>query len=258
MPKLEIRACMLQVISDLSPKKPGEGNLQSVSVLNETHRRLGGVSDHTLEEAILTVYHEFFRTGYLAWGFNLNNPSPPFFHVTEQGMRALSQLSRDPSNPAGYLQHLAARVAINSIAISYLHESLACFTHDLPKASAVMIGCASESMALELRDVIVAKLNALGRVVPQGMTDWRIKTIMDAVFTFLEQSSGVMPKALRESLRSYWPAFLQQIRAARNDAGHPTAVSPVTFETVHASLLIFPELCEWIVSVRDWVNVNLK
>jgi hypothetical protein len=120
-----------------------------------------------------------------------------------------------------------------------------------------MLGCAAESMVLELRDAVVAKFTVTGRLVPPGTTDWRIKLVADAVFGLLLQNSAAMPRALRDSFQSYWPAFLQQIRAARNDAGHPTGVDPVTFEKAHASLLIFPELSEWLVSVRDWVNASL-
>jgi hypothetical protein len=257
MTQQDIRACMLRVISESSPRRPGQGNLQSVGVLRDTYQRLGAPHDHLLEEAVLTVFHELFRTGYLAWGFNLANPNPPFFHVTEQGVRALSQLSRDPANPQGYLQHLAASATINPVAMSYLKEALLCFTHDLPKAAAVMLGCASESLILDLRDVVVARLNATNRPAAAALTDWRIKTVADALFSVLQQNSAAMPRPLRESLQSYWLAFLQQIRAARNDAGHPTGIDPVTFETVHASLLIFPEVCRWLVSVRDWANSEI-
>jgi len=32
------------------------------------------------------------------------------------------------------------------------------------------------------------------------------------------------------------------LRAGRNKAGHPSNIKPLTLDTVHASLLIFPEL----------------
>ncbi|MEW6330274.1 MAG: hypothetical protein AB1560_02335 [Pseudomonadota bacterium] len=253
----EIRACMLKVIADLEPR-PGEGNLQSGGVLGETAKRLGGRLDHSLQEAVLTVFHDLFRTGYLAWGFNLANPSPPFCHTTEQGRRALSNLSRDPSNPEGYLNNLAKMAKLNSVADSYLREGLACFVQDLPKAAAVMVGGASESIALELRDTIVQKLQALNRAVPNGMNDWRFKLVLDAMYLFFDQSSGQMPREMRDPFKSYWPAFLQQIRTARNEAGHPSSIDPVTFDTVHASLLIFPELARLTQQLGSWVSRDYK
>jgi hypothetical protein len=58
-----------------------------------------------------------------------------------------------------------------------------------------------------------------------------------------------MDGKLWEQVEAYWPAFMQQIRAVRNDAGHPAALDPTTPESVHASQLIFPEFA--------WVNEGL-
>ena len=63
-----------------------------------------------------------------------------------------------------------------------------------------------------------------------------------------------MPRPLSEAFESYWPAFLQQIRVSRNAAGHPTSVEPVEESTVHASLLIFPELLKLSTELEDWIS----
>lgn len=254
----DLRACLLEVIADHAPERPGSGNLQSGSVLNEVRERFGGGRQHELEEAILTAFHDLLRTGYLAWGFNLANPNPPFFHLTEQGRKSLERLSRDPGNPEGYLGFLAKSARLNPIADSYLKEAVNCFIHDLPKAAAVMVGGASESMVLELRDAITNRAQSLGRTLPKGINDWRFKVALDATYTFLDDSSPEMPYELRDSFTSYWPAFMQQIRSSRNEAGHPSSIDPVTYETVHASLLIFPELAKLTRTLIDWVSNEYK
>jgi hypothetical protein len=66
-----------------------------------------------------------------------------------------------------------------------------------------------------------------------------------------------MKRELRESFEAYWAAFAQQIRTVRNDAGHPTSVDPVTPDTVHASLLIFPELARLASGLSHWVATDL-
>jgi hypothetical protein len=33
------------------------------------------------EQVILTCWHDLFREGRLSWGYDLNNPDAPFFHV---------------------------------------------------------------------------------------------------------------------------------------------------------------------------------
>jgi hypothetical protein len=66
-----------------------------------------------------------------------------------------------------------------------------------------------------------------------------------------------MKRELRESFEAYWSAFAQEIRAVRNDAGHPTSVDPVTSDTVHASLLVFPELARLASGLSRWVADEL-
>jgi hypothetical protein len=41
---------------------------------------------------------------------------------------------------------------------------------------------------------------------------------------------------------------------ARNDAGHPKSVEPVTFDDAHAALLIFPKLAKLNTDLLIWVS----
>jgi hypothetical protein len=231
-------------------------SLQSRTVIDEVARKLGlhGNGDHS--QPILTVFGELFRTGYLSWGYNASNPDPPFFHITEIGKRALEYQSRDPSNEQGYLTHLGTIGTLSPIAISYLKEALRTFNSDCPKASAVMIGCAAETLALELRDVMVSRLASSGRQTPAALVDWRIKTVLDEIQRQLEAARAQMDRGLRETFSAHWSSFVHQIRMVRNDAGHPTSIDPVTTANVHASLLIFPELFQLQRDLVNWVNIN--
>lgn len=252
----DIRGTLLRIIDSRRPKRPTDGNLQSTSVLAETAKSLGALHNHELEEAILTVFHDLFRTGYLAWGHNLANPNPPFFHVTDVGRRSLRNLSRDPGNPDGYFAHVTTMGIDSPIALSYLREAVECYTVDLPKAAAVMVGAAAECLTLELRDAVVAATEAIGEPVARDLRDWRIKTVLDAVKKTLDEKARAMPSQLRESYSAYWPAFTQQIRAVRNEAGHPTSVDPISLESVHGSLLIFPELGGLSARLKSWIQEN--
>lgn len=78
--------------------------------------------------------------------------------------------------------------------------------------------------------------------------------MIDSLKRELELQKGNMPVPLYEAFEAYWPAFTQQIRTARNEAGHPTSVDPITPETVHASLLIFPELAKLGSELKSWVS----
>lgn len=252
-----VREVLLAEIKAQEPKNQTGPTLQQGTVLNAVARKLGANYNQDLELAILTQWGELFRTGLLAWGLNLSNPNPPFFHLTERGRQALGNLRRDPSNPAGYLRHLASIANPNAVAISYLKEGLECYVAGLFKAAAVMIGASAESVILDLRDATVRKLTSVGKPIPKHMEDRRIKPVSDALHGFFEGHKAGFSRELREPFEAYWSAFAQQIRATRNEVGHPLSVDPVTSDTVHASFLIFPELVRLADSLSRWVAEDL-
>ncbi|MBM4066111.1 MAG: hypothetical protein FJ266_10810 [Planctomycetes bacterium] len=251
----DIRKVMLEVISEFSKR---EHSFQSQSVLDETAKRLNVRNNIALEQAILTFWQDLFISGQIAWGYNLCNPNPPFCHLTEQGRKTLEHYSRDPVNPDGYLAYLHSIGGLNSIAQSYIDEALKTYNSNCFKATAVMLGAASESLILRLRDTLISRMSLLGHTTPTSLTDWRIKKVSDSIEKILETKKNDMPAKLREAFDAYWSAFVHQIRAVRNDAGHPTSVNLVTQEPVHASLLIFPEIYKLISELENWINSSFS
>jgi hypothetical protein len=257
-PRPSIREVILTEIVAQTPQDQFGPALNQTSVLNAAARRVGITQNPELEQAILTQWSELFRTGLLAWGLNLSNPSPPFFHLTERGRQALENVTRDPSNPGGYLRHLSSMGRIDSVVLSYLREALDCYVAGLFKAAAVMVGGAAEKTVLDLRDAVTQKLASLGRTIPTQLGDWRIKVVSDALRTFLDANKAQFGRELRDSFEAAWGAVVQQIRSTRNDVGHPTSIDPVTPDTVHASLLVFPELVKLTAGLETWVTNNLS
>ncbi|MCA1202529.1 hypothetical protein [Priestia flexa] len=247
-----IRKTVLEVVNEMEGKGPGY--FQQGLILRESADKLNINGNGELERVLLTYWHDLFRNGYLAWGYNLANPDPPFVHITEQGRLILSNLSRDPSNPEGYLVYLANNAELNPIAKSYLEEALLTFNQSCFKAAAVMIGAAAESMILELRDTVVSRMKQLNKRIPTQFNDWRIKTVSDQIEKELNAIKRTMPHSLKERYESIWSAFFTIIRMTRNEAGHPTSVNPVTFELVHSNLLIFPELAKLITNMKQWIE----
>lgn len=45
------------------------------------------------EQVLLDAFNELINLGYLAWGFNLKHPAPPYFHLTAKGQSELSQMT---------------------------------------------------------------------------------------------------------------------------------------------------------------------
>lgn len=117
-----------------------------------------------------------------------------------------------------------------------------------------MVGAAAERLVLQLRDVLVGRLTALGWAVVPALKDWRVELIRDTLAKEFEKRKAEMPKELAESFTAYWAGLAEQMRKVRNDAGHPESIGPLTPEAVHAALLIFPELAKLVADLERWVQ----
>ncbi len=251
-----IRNAILEVIEELKDTK---SSLQSGSVLQRVEKKISVThNDIETQQAILTTWQDFFRAGYLAWGYDLSNPNPPFCHLTDKGRRILRHLSRDPGNPDGYMHYLESNTKISSVTKSYLIEAIETYNSGLHKASAVMIGCATESIILELGENLDIKMSFLSKPVNKDLRDWRVKRILLGIEAVFDGEKKNMPVKLFESFKANWSAFTQQIRKIRNDAGHPASLEEITEENVHASLLVFPELAKLADELNHWIEANLK
>ena len=67
-----------------------------------------------------------------------------------------------------------------------------------------------------------------------------------------ERIDGKTHRELRDKFDAHWGALTHEIRTTRNDAGHPTSIDPVTPESVHASLLLFPILVTLCDDLMSW------
>lgn len=251
-----LRNALLETVKELSESDPN--NLQSGAILGMLERRLKlrERDDPGEQQALLTFWHDLFRTGYLSWGIDIDNPDPPFCHLTARGHKWLQHYSRDPANPDGYFAYVNKQAKLSPIAKSYLEEALKTYNHDCMKASAVMVGTAAESLALELRDVLAAKLNDLGQDIPSGLQDWRVKRVLDIIEKQIATQKPKMPRKLADMFESYWSSFSSQIRLTRNEASHPKSIDAVTPEAIQASLLIFPEWAKLCGDLRSWIATS--
>src|SRR5437879_5506641 len=79
----EIKQVVYETAVDLARKGPGWA--QQAVVLREVAKRLQPKLGLGLdaEQAILTAWHDLFFERKLSWGYNLDNPDSPFFHVPE-------------------------------------------------------------------------------------------------------------------------------------------------------------------------------
>lgn len=75
-----IKQVILDIIEE-TLEKPNQP-LQQSSILTESAERLNIKDNIELEQLLLTEWNSLFRSGYLSWGYNLNNPNPPYFHIS--------------------------------------------------------------------------------------------------------------------------------------------------------------------------------
>lgn len=264
-----IRAELLRAVQECW-KKRGDGLNQQDNVLREAVKSLD-IKDEKGPEALalLAQWHDLFRGGYLSWGRDLTgshsdnysqltDASPPWFHLTEQGEVALQNFSRDPANPKGYLADLNQKAAPSSVSMSYIQEALVAYNSSCHKATAVMVGVATESLILEIRDTLVQRILSLGRTPNKKLSHWMVKNVLEAIEKEIEPKKGSMLRPLSESYPRFWISFNEQIRIARNDAGHPTSIGLIDQRTAHALLLIFPALAEMAKDLQSWIQTRFS
>ena len=78
----------------VSCAKRGAGYSQERVVLDEVARQFNDDPfitrlDIKLQQDILTCWHDLFRQGRLSWGYDLDNPDAPFFHVPTRDPQAI-------------------------------------------------------------------------------------------------------------------------------------------------------------------------
>lgn len=251
----KLHKTVLEILNELSAEK--NSYLQAGVVLDKAKNRLN-IKSIEEEQALLVYFGDLFRIGYLAWGYNLANPSPPFCHITDRGRAALAVLSRDPSNPDGYLAYLHKSGNLSPVTESYIREALGTYAAGCSKATAVMVGAAAESIILEIRDTLCKHFASFKKSPPSDLKYWRINKVIDCIYKIIKNQKHSMPNELFEKSETYWPAFVHQIRTSRNDAGHPANISNIDEATVHASLLIFPELLNISTKLIGWIEENFN
>jgi hypothetical protein len=84
----KLKKKILEIAVDMDRK--GAGYAQQGVVLRAAEKQYGGdlqTIDDRFQQAlrrwqfILTAWHDLFRDGELSWGYDLDNPDSPFFHV---------------------------------------------------------------------------------------------------------------------------------------------------------------------------------
>lgn len=77
----ELKQILRGIAEDFSRRGPGFA--QEPVVLREAADRLRIHNNLEYEQRVLDAWHQLFRDGALHWGYNIDNPGQPFFHLPE-------------------------------------------------------------------------------------------------------------------------------------------------------------------------------
>ncbi len=251
--KDKIKQAILEIITDtveINKRSSLSYNLQLGSILGQVATKLNITHNTTYEQMILSEFQSLIYAGHFAWGHDLANPNPPFFHITDRGNKSLKDISRDPANREGYLSYIEKSGQLNDTEMSYLNEAIDTFNSRHYKSAAVMIGAVAECFILKLREALIKA----HKKYPKELKDWKVKTIFKGIKIMLDNQIGNMPDHLKDGYNAYWPALNEQIRRTKNDAGHPENISFFTYEDVHASLLMLPNIAKLTNHLMNYIE----
>lgn len=76
-----MRTALLDIARECIQQGPGFS--QETVVLRQAAERLR-LEDLAQQQRLLTAWQDLFREGILSWGYNIDNPASPFFHIAER------------------------------------------------------------------------------------------------------------------------------------------------------------------------------
>ncbi|GEP01494.1 hypothetical protein [Methylobacterium haplocladii] len=195
-------------------------------------------------ELLRDVFWDLFRQGYITLGINSSNPGWPFFRLSHFGRNTLAIGTPHRFHDiAGYVRMLReAAPEISDVAVTYVEEAVASFYAGCMLATAVMLGAAAEAEFIRLTEVAessVAHGSTFKGVSNERFIKTRITKFNQALAPL---RSSLKPKRDFEDLDTNLTQIQAVIRAARNDAGHPSASPPPSREQAYVNLQLFVPL----------------
>ena len=144
---------------------------------------------------------------------------------TARGVAAVGDLDINPDDPE-YVESLCRRIPSLSDTVKvYVGEASSAYKVGLYRASAVMLGVASEAVTLEVAGVLGQRIQRdqakrYLRIVHDPKKSYHAK--LEEFWKKLKSNKDSFPVDLPDGLDSTITAVCDLLRVYRNDAGHPT------------------------------------
>lgn len=224
MTSAEIQRLILRYIAQANgvDTRLGRGRYYLPEGVRKTAHTENTLGDQEIMEGVWSLiaqglaYIDYFQSAVENWSL----------HITANGRAVLSDQGINPDDPAGFIQRLNREVPdLNEIAESYVCEAVSAYNARLYRASAVMLGVASEAAVLEIAPL-------LGKILQGTEAQKYIQTVNTSKQNYiakfetfrkkLEAKKGSLPSELTDSLDLTMNSVSDLLRVYRNDAGHPT------------------------------------
>lgn len=221
---------------------------------------LGPGDFQKVPEILRQLFWQLLVQGILVFGKNDINPNWPWYRVTGYGYSVLRNQTARPYDPDGFLREFkATNPTADKIVLDYLEEAIHSFNTGCFKASAVMLGCASEQLILVLHEAFErAIVDDSKRKRFSKSYRWTIYSKFNSLRNGLESmiKAGKLPKELHEAVRSDLVSGFELIRRLRNSGGHPELPSNIRRETVFLNLVIFSEYTRQVLQLIRYFKSN--
>ena len=199
------------------------------------------LEDHRgLREAVWELIVE----GVMTVGMDASNENWPFLSLTEYGEEHVKNPAANPHEIGEYMKLLREVAPLGEIEERYVTQALQAFRRNLPDATAVMIGAASEHLLILLLQEIGSKDTSRKAAAEKALDGPALGMLRFARDYFVPLQSK-LPRELRENFETTFLGVAALIRVGRNDAGHP-ALPSVDREQAFVNLRLYPGYRAWL------------
>jgi hypothetical protein len=220
----EVQSLLLKVLARGGDTRLGRGQ----HYFSQAVRNTAPSSDRPTPRQIMEAVWSLIGQGLAYIDYSQPAAENWELHLTEAGLAAACDEEGNPNDPAGYIQRLLGEVpGISEVVNGYAQEALFAYNARLYRASAVMLGVASEAAVLEVAAALAtimkaSEANSYLQTINAKRQNYIAK--FDIFQQKLRSKKRLLPEDVADGLDLTMNAVSDLLRIYRNDAGHPTGM----------------------------------
>jgi hypothetical protein len=213
----------------------------------------------TLWRSFQDTFMAFIVEGVITYGQNQGNAGPDRFSLSQYGEDCVKSRDILPHDPENFLRHVQRNVGFAPTEKRFVEQALQAYLRNLPDASAVMLGCASEYLVISLAEALANSDPGKEKRTEDAIKSGKAARMLDTVncrLASLRQSGDprALPDALEKIRDTQYRAAGDVIRLSRNQAGHPHLGGPADRDYCYTLLRLFVIYREWMVQARQHLS----